>query len=213
MLKKKLFYGVLVIILCVGCKPKNDSTATEDGDNELREVSRASAFAISEEIIKEFPRLPDEPENMDPKKFYDEDWMLGVGERIDVFTATLSPVFPQEQQELLLAHWVFENNAGKKIDGINNYMGTEFDTYIRSDTGELRYICGTNYGTFYFSATGTIYLQRTCMFAVEIKQIKFYDDKLYVYTLDFDKWVLDPVHKGGKYFYAKYPAREYNPIW
>ncbi len=36
-----------------------------------------------------------------------------------------------------------------------------------------------------------------------IKKVILDGDKLYFYILKNDKWVLDPIHKGGKYFYTK----------
>lgn len=36
-----------------------------------------------------------------------------------------------------------------------------------------------------------------------IRQINVIDDKMYVYIVDDNKWVLDPIHENGKYFFTK----------
>ncbi len=36
-----------------------------------------------------------------------------------------------------------------------------------------------------------------------LRQLKFIDGKLYSYILDGDKWILDPIHENGKYFFIK----------
>ncbi len=36
-----------------------------------------------------------------------------------------------------------------------------------------------------------------------IRQINVIDDKMYVYIVDDNKWVLDPIHENGKYFFTR----------
>lgn len=80
----------------------------------------------------------------------------------------------------------YYNTNSFSIERINNYIEYRY-TYTSG-------IIYTNEIDFYFHPSVHSWI---------IKKIKIEDDKLYLYILENDKWILDPIHEGGKLFYIK----------
>ena len=85
-------------------------------------------------------------------------------------------------------------------------MGSGSEFHIMVITNGLYYAMNSLNSDLYFSDEGDVYIVPDFLFGV-VKQMKVIENKLYLYVLTGDKWILDPIHDGGKYFYEKEELR------
>ena len=165
------------------------------------------------QLLPEFDRSSDEPGGIDPDKIAIngmEDYTIEVADRIIEFLHTLPTVPTPENKKELLGTWILQNETGTAVDGNSRRYEIEkiFDILSKDyDDGKLRLQCGPLFSYLSFAENGDIYIFVAFVIG-RLRQIKLYDGKLYFYILHYNKWILDPIHEDGKYYYSRHPQRE-----
>lgn len=168
-------------------------------------------FAISncysEDLVQEFKRKSFEPENINPQiliKDEGSDYATDASDRVYSWIETLDTRVTDKRQDAFIGTWLLKDNHKKEIDKYVMGSGPEFDIMLNSE--KLYYRKQSSYSYLYFSDEGGVYIAPAFLFGV-VKQMKIIENKLYFYVLTGDKWILDPIHDGGKYFYEKEELR------
>lgn len=164
--------------------------------------------SYTEDLVQEFKRKSYEPGNLDPQRLIDEEestaYSADANERIYSWLETLDTHITDKRQDAFIGTWVLKDNQKKKIDKYAMGSGSEFHIMIMSE--KLYYRMKSLDSYLRFSDEGDVYIVPSFLFGV-VKQIRIIENKLYLYVLTGDKWILDPIHEGGKYFYEKEELR------
>jgi hypothetical protein len=181
---KKILYGIFLIFAILTC------------------------YSLDKELM-EFEKQSFEPENVYPNKLYDAEvnstdelrnyyeeifpHLVNFMEELDVLSAN-------KQEEDLIGSWYLINEKGNKQEIYDNWgSGPEF--HILKIKGNLYFLRQADNSYLYYK-NNSIYIFPMFAYGI-IKQIKIFDDELYFFVLSGDKWILDPIHNGGVYFYRK----------
>ena len=157
------------------------------------EVSKP--LSLEEEILKDIDSHKFfKCENLSDKKSIQ--YVESVNEKIDFFLETLKK---ETDSPILLGSWTLKNSSNQQIsERWSFYTSNFFDIEKRL---YIEYLFLNNYSFIYTNGTDIYISPSVCSYL--IKKIVLDGDKLYFYILKNDKWVLDPIHEGGKYFYTK----------
>lgn len=105
-----------------------------------------------------------------------------------------------------MGQWVLQDKTENNVNKTHRWgAGKEFD--IIESHEKLRYTAGSMYSYVHYSDKGEFYIRSNWEYGT-IKRLKIFNDRLYLYVLIYDNWILDPIHKWGEYFYVKHPPRE-----
>ncbi|HPX25602.1 MAG TPA: hypothetical protein PLG87_02250 [Treponemataceae bacterium] len=163
--------------------------------------------SYTEDLVQEFKRKSFEPENLDPQiliKDEGNDYATDASHRVYSWIKTLDTLITDERQDAFIGTWVLKDNQKKKIDKYAMGSGPEFDIMLNSE--KLYYRKQSSFSYLFFSDEGDVYIVPAFLFGV-VKKLRIIENKLYLYVLTGDKWILDPIHDGGKYFYEKEELR------
>jgi hypothetical protein len=169
-----------------------------------------------------FPRKEPEPDGVVPEilhlsyyssrgdRYFDtyegeqlDQYAEWVQKKVRIFFDTLATAVTSKNKGLFLGQWILQDESGIRI----NKPPEEFD--IIEKGGMLRYTYGPSFSYLRYSANNEFYINRSDNWDYGIlQQLKILNGRLYIYVLVCDKWMLDPIHEDGKYFYVKYPVRE-----
>jgi hypothetical protein len=134
-----------------------------------------------------------------------EQYIQAAWKRKDVIWGTLKIVTTPESKKNFLGQWVLQDEDGNSIDKTHRWGASEY-FYIVESEEKLKYTYKFKHSYIHYSDHGEFYIS-TNWDAGIIKQLKIFDSRLYLYVLLYDNWILDPIHKWGKYFYVKHPLR------
>lgn len=163
--------------------------------------------SYTEDLVQEFKRKSFEPENLDPQiliKDEGSDYATDASHRVYSWLETLDTRITDKRQNAFIGTWVLKDNQKKVIKKYAMGSGSEFHIMVR--TNGLYYAMNSLNSYLRFSDEGDVYIVPAFLFGV-VKQIRIIENKLYLYVLTGDKWILDPIHDGGKYFYEKEELR------
>lgn len=163
--------------------------------------------SYTEDLVQEFKRKSFEPENINPQiliKDEGSDYATDASDRVYSWLETLDTRITDERQGAFIGTWVLKDNQKKVIDKYAMGSGSEF--HIMVSTNGLYYAMNSLNSDLYFSDECDVYIVPDFLFGV-VKQIRIIENKLYLYVLTGDTWILDPIHDGGKYFYEKEELR------
>lgn len=165
-------------------------------------------------IPLEFNKTQQEPDNIFPQKLLDSEYIPSpalneyaakANQRINEFFKYLFT--GNNADKFYIGHWVLENDRGEKKGSGEASEGHEWGAGYACDIllqkNQLFYSCAGANSYLYFSINGNVYIKPQWYYGI-IKQIKMINSHMYLYVLQGDKWILDPVHENGVYFYVKY---------
>jgi hypothetical protein len=176
----------------------------------------ASVFGADYSIPLEFDRDSSEPAGVDPQKMADsetdydtvelQEYAEETVQKMRNYLRTLQKNASEKIQKQLMGTWELKNRTGQNIFKNHQWgAGQEFHISSSEENDGLTYIKDTSYAILYFARNGAVYMVTN--WDRIMRQIKIYGNNLYFYILEYDKWILDPIHEGGKYFYVN-PAHQ-----
>lgn len=162
-------------------------------------------------LLLSFPRKMLEPAGIVYEKLADSEYHytpeLGAyaaecRERMKQYLFSISSKPSDLQKTELIATWILQDTSGKTPE-----LCGEYESYVRFNIIEsgssLYYISFVPpLRMVHFDVDGDVYFQTPFLY---LKKVRIINNRLYLYNLEDDKWVLDDIHHSGEFFYVKHP--------
>jgi hypothetical protein len=165
-----------------------------------------------------FPRKESEPDGLDPDILINAWGAVGTPYEIEqygkvaiekqkIFFNTLETAITPKNKDILLGYWVLQDEAGNNVSPYRLTYWCQRESFdVIEAHGWLNYVEGSENVIVHYSKQGEFYISKRWDNGI-IKQLKLVNDRLYVYVLIIDEWVMDPMHAYGKYSYVKHSPR------
>ena len=98
-----------------------------------------------------------------------------------------------------IGNWKLVDKKGNEVE--RNYLNFDEWIVIESIDSTLVLSNFTGSSSIYKGENGRYYIYT--IWANIIRMLQFVDGRIYVYIVRDGKWVLDPIHDGGKYVFEK----------
>ena len=147
------------------------------------------------EVVYDFELMFDGQQDM-PEISGSYEYSMGISEMEKTFLTECETLLPDGSFE---GKWYLVDDEGtviRKNSVYFNYL-TEILTY----NNELYLDNWGNRSLLYKGNDDRFYIYTRWINI--IRMIKFFDDTMYVYIIDDGRWVLDPIHENGKYYFLK----------
>lgn len=135
----------------------------------------------------------------------DFEYICNTAKKIAKFLSTLNKIEVSDYSQLI-GNYKLINSDNKYIIDSNNFFLNNYVSIISIDTRVLCFQSQSSTTEIYQDVNRSLFFRSRWIEV--IRQLKFIDDKMYIYILDGDYWVLDPIHEGGKYFFKKVDDNE-----
>lgn len=164
------------------------------------------------EILSNMQRKDYEPEGMEPEKLFDYEYNYTkeLGEYHKLIMENLSvitklPSYPSSDPYDISGEWQLKDFEGSSKNVTERWSSWDcFDIFNKSKekNASLNFYSYTSYSPIYEGKGGELYIIPT-WYCGTLKQLCLLEDRIYIYVLCGDEWVLDPIHEGGKNYYKK----------
>lgn len=132
----------------------------------------------------------------DDSSLEDYEWWLEATSKTQDYLESLNKLSINQS---LMGEWYLFDTNGNKIEKYGYDISYHIIFYEYNHFMQYRDL--SNAGWLYKGRNEEFYYESRWI--GYLRQIKIFDDKMYIYILDGDYWVLDPIHEGGKYAFEK----------
>ncbi|MDR1047498.1 MAG: hypothetical protein LBL64_06970 [Treponema sp.] len=170
-----------------------------------------SGSVFSKDSFKyELPRELYEPEGIETMRLIDAElhytkekgiYLDECNKKIDTLFETANIIANEENILKYSGNWIIVDKNNNSVERYSVSAPKLF--FIENINDYLRYRRAESISYLYFYKDN-LYISPNIHFAIIAKLILI-DNRLYFYILENDKWVLSPIHDGGKYYYIKEP--------
>ena len=178
----------------------------ERENNSINNEIQIKEEVIGHDIILDFPLTEDLLADIDMDKNYsgaqeksqeDFEYHLSVS---DKYVAFIDEKLIEYKNDSIFGDWVLVNSDNEPVENYNSGLYWQISLFEGYDNVNIRsqslvsviYTDPTSNNLYFFSPQVNL-----------ARQMKFIDDRLYIYTLWDNKWKLDKIHEGGKYYFKK----------
>lgn len=161
-----------------------------------KEPNKKELPLLSSEVLYDFELMYDaQKDNPDNKESYGYSQQIIKQEKLFLEGCNLTGI-----DNDLSGKWELVDKNGKLI----NHTSVYFDNTIMISKKYEGYTFDNwgNRSTIYKGEDNRLYIYTRWICIIRLIIIS--DDKLYVYIIKNGKWVLDPIHENGQYFFTKF---------
>ena len=165
----------------------------------------------SVDVPKSFPRKDNEPANMDPDKLLDSEthYTKELGEYAKEEWEQLESIFslpryPSTDPLDIVGEWRLKGYDKATSTATERWRGTDyFDIFeLGNPAGTYSFHSSVHHSPIYQGKSGELYIIPTWLYGT-LKQLYLMGNRIYIYVLVEDEWVLDPIHESGKNYYER----------
>ena len=172
--------------------------------------STFSAVSEGQEIPNKFRNDEKQLSNISIQRLYDGqkddaskddyEYICYCSKQIMQFLNSLDRL-DSKKYKRLIGNYRLVDNKKNNIEPRNHFFLSDYVSILIIEDGFLSFQSNDSTSSIYIDSLGNMFFQSRWIEA--IRQIRIYDEKMYIYILDEDYWVLDSIHDGGKYFFLK----------
>ena len=137
----------------------------------------------------------------------DEEYNYITSKRISEYLKTLK-CLDSKKYNMMSGNYRLVDSNNNYVTDYKKFFLSNYISILEVEKGILSFQSNDSTSKIYINDSGEKFFQSKWIEA--IRQIKIIDDKMYIYILDGDYWVLDSIHEDGKFFFKKTDENVFN---